>query len=273
MRRPAALLLKFCARARASEREITVFTFHVLENAQMTPSNVPNTAMLTGTARTSVGTRPRQKTRPPDSAYILCAMRHDEPRRPASMSVMSAPMPVIVPACKRVLRTSKGNVAIQPIIPAAAPATSGAAQGRAGCEIVSVSVSYTIGSGWSGWWWCRCAGAGAGAVRIGVGVGVKRRSVPSYYWRFFCTGFFRRAVGGKRRVMHAPRRSIVRIRLRLARWLRRAHGRVRGCHLCGRYVVQRLVRMPTQTQTWGMCCASLFRGWCEGVVDASAAGS
>jgi len=147
-----------------------MFTFHVLENAQRTLSNVPNRAMLTGTARTSVGTRPRQKTRPPDSAYILCAVRHDEPRRPLaaslSVSVMSAapmiPMPGIEPACKRVLRTSKGNVAIQPIIPAAAPATSGAAhQGRGRlCEIVSVSVSVssTFESG--------CA--------------TKRRSVPSY---------------------------------------------------------------------------------------------
>lgn len=76
---------------------------------------------------------------------------------------------------------------------------------------------------------------------------------------------------------HAPRRSIVRIRLRLARWSRKARGRVRGCHLCCRYVVQRLAQMQTQTQTWGWTWgmrASLFRGWwCEGAVDASAAGS
>ena len=76
--------------------------------------------------------------------------------------------------------------------------------------------------------------------------------------------------GGERSRTHAPRRSIVRIRLRLARLSQRARGRVHGCRLCGRHVVQRLVRMQTQTQTM---CPSLFHGWCEGVVDASAAGS
>jgi hypothetical protein len=170
-----------------------MFTFHVLENAQMTLSNVPNTAMLTGTARTSVGTRPRQKTRPPDSAYILCAVRHDEPRRPVSLSApipmpVPVPVPVIVPACKRVLRTSKGNVAIQPIIPAAAPATSGGAQARGRlCGSATVSVSSKIESGW----WCGCAGpgTGAGVGCIGV-VGAKRRSVPSYCWCFCCMELF-----------------------------------------------------------------------------------
>lgn len=168
MPRPAALFCGFTY-VRAPAREKFHVHVHVLENAQMTPSNVPNTAMLTGTARTSVGTRPRQKTRPPDSAYILCALRHDEPRRPVSVSV---PVPVIVPACKRVLRTSKGNVAIQPITPAAAPATSGGAQGW---RYESVSVSSTTVSGC----WCGCAGAGC------TGVGAKRRSVPSYCWSFF----------------------------------------------------------------------------------------
>ena len=184
MRRPQACQEVFCkfAHVRAtSERErekFPIFTFHVLENAQMTLSNVPKRAMLTGTARTSVGTRPRQKTRPPDSAYILCAVRHDEPRLPASLSlaVISVPMPVIEPACKRVLRTSKGNVAIQPIIPAAAPATSGAAhKGRARlCEIVSVPVSVSVSSS------------------IGSGCAAKRRSVPSYYriYLFFGMGHF-----------------------------------------------------------------------------------
>ena len=172
MRRPAGLFCKVCARARTSVREILWFS-HVVENDQMTASNVPNTAMLTGTARTSVGTRPRQKTRPPDSAYILCAVRQDEPRPPpVSMSAptpMPVPVPVpvpvivIVPACKRVLRTSKGNVAIQPMIPAAAPATSGA-QGRSGGRCESMSSSTTTEESGS-WWWC---------------AGAKRRSVPSY---------------------------------------------------------------------------------------------
>ena len=144
--------------------------FHVVENARMTVSKVPNTAMLTGTARTSVGARPRQKTRPPppDSVYIFCAVRHDEPN-PVSLSV-----PAIAPACKRVLRTSKGNVATQPMIPAAAPATSGAAQGRSE-KRVSVSVSVSVSStneSESRWY------AGTGAVYTGVGE--KRRSVPSY---------------------------------------------------------------------------------------------
>ena len=135
----------------------------------MTLSNVPNTAMLTGTARTSVGARPRQNTRPPDSAYIFCAVRHDEP---SPVSVAAAPSIVVVvvvvtivapPACKRVLRTSKGNVAIHPIIPAAAPATSGAAQ-EEGRE-----------SAWT------TDGDGDGDGESGVGVvGEKRRSVPSY---------------------------------------------------------------------------------------------
>jgi hypothetical protein len=138
----------------------------------MTLSNVPNTAMLTGTARTSVGTRPRQNTRPPPlpgSAYIFCAARHDEPS-PVSAS---APNVVIAPACKRVLRTSKGNVAIHPIMPAAAPATSGAAQWRRG-RGGRASESTRGESG--------CDGAGVG-VGIGIGctdVGEKRRSVPSY---------------------------------------------------------------------------------------------
>lgn len=163
----APLPSSFASFAHGHQREINSHV-HVLDNAQMTPSNVPNTAMLTGTARTSVGTRPRQKTRPPDSAYILCAMRHDEPR-PVSVPV---PVPVIVPACKRVLRTSKGNVAIQPIIPAAAPATSGGAQ-RWRCE--SASVSSTAVSGW----WYGCAGVWC------TGVGAKRRRVPSYCGVFF----------------------------------------------------------------------------------------
>ena len=177
-RRPAGPLLQVCARAcapPAREREKCSMS-HVVENAQTTLSNVPNKAMLTGTARTSVGTRPRQNTRPPDSAYIFCAVRHDEPS-PVSVSV---PVVVIAPACKRVLRTSKGNVAIHPIIPAAAPATSGAAQGRGRgwCESVSVSVSPTNESECESGWWCWwCAGAGAWYT----GVGEKRRRVPSYF--------------------------------------------------------------------------------------------
>ena len=95
--------MRTCAPAREN------FHVHVLD--QTTPSNVPNTAMLTGTARTSVGTKLCQKTRPPDSAYILRAVRHDEPK-PIPVLML-----VIMPACKRVLRTSKGNVAIQPMIP------------------------------------------------------------------------------------------------------------------------------------------------------------
>ena len=182
--RPAAppLLQAFVHVHAISEREISTSTFHALENARMTPSNVPNTAMLTGTARTSVGTRPRQKTRPPDSAYILRAVRHDEltGRRPVSVRD-----PVIVPlACKRVLRTSKGNVAIQPITPAAAPATSGGTQtgqvqlrGPGRCESESGSpVSSRTESGWC------CAGC--------TGVDAKRRSVPSYcFCCCYCMGF------------------------------------------------------------------------------------
>lgn len=117
----------FLSRQFARARE----EFHVLENAQMTPSNVPNTAMLTGMARTRVGTIPRQKTRPPDSAYISCAVRHDDDDDDVHTSAPA-------PTCKRVLRTSKGNVAIQPRTPAAAPATSGA-HGRENASTATIS--------------------------------------------------------------------------------------------------------------------------------------
>ena len=167
LRRPSlfdiwAILSRQRAHVCAPAREN--FHVHVLESDQTTPSNVPNTAMLTGTARTSVGTKPRQKTRPPDSAYILRAVRHDEPK-PIPLPVpVPVPVFVIMPACKRVLRTSKGNVTIKPMIPVAAPARSGA-QGR------RETVSSRTDSGWSS---AGCTGA-------------KRRSVPSYWelWHGF----------------------------------------------------------------------------------------
>jgi hypothetical protein len=164
---------------------------YVLENVQTTPSNVPNTAMLTGMARTRVGTKPRQKTRPPDSAYILRAVRHDVPK----VASASVPVPVlIVTACKRVLRTSKGNVAIQPRTPAAAPAMRGT-HGREGVPTTS-SRTGPIESEW-------CAGC----------AGAKKRSVPSYWCLHGLSG-----AGDERgHRTHAPRRSIARIRLRPAR--------------------------------------------------------
>ena len=158
----------------------------MLEKVQTTPSNVPNTAMLTGIARMSVGTKPRQKTRPPDSAYILRAVRHDDVSKPANASAV-----LIVPACKRVLRTSKGNVAIQPRTPAAPPARRGAHRRHEGAS-TTTPLSRT-----------RSAAGRAGA---------KRRSVPSY-WCFACMN--ENQLGAAR--THAPRRSTARIRLRLAR--------------------------------------------------------
>src|SRR6266702_1421089 len=60
------------------------------ENAKTMPSNVPNTAMLTGTALTSVGASPRQKTREPDSAYIARAVLHVLPAACASAEAMAS---------------------------------------------------------------------------------------------------------------------------------------------------------------------------------------
>jgi hypothetical protein len=64
----------------------------------------------------------------------LRAVSHDVPMagsKPESK-------PVLAPACNRALRTLKGNGAIQPMIPAAAPARNGI-QGR--CERVSPTTS------------------------------------------------------------------------------------------------------------------------------------
>ena len=158
----------------------------MLEKVQTTLSNVPNTAMLTGIARMSVGTKPRQKTRPPDSAYILRAVRHDDVSKHSNASAV-----LIVPACKRVLRTSKGNVAIQPRTPAAPPARRGAHRRREGASSTTPS-----------------SRTGSAAGRAGA----KRRSVPSY-WGFACMN--ENELGAAR--THAPRRSTARIRLRLAR--------------------------------------------------------
>ena len=188
----------------------------MLEKVQTTPSNVPNTAMLTGIARMSVGTKPRQKTRPPDSAYILRAVRHDDVSKPASASAV-----LIVPACKRVLRTSKGNVAIQPRTPAAPPARRGAHRRREGASSTTPS-----------------SRTGSAAGRAGA----KRRSVPSY-WCFACMNEKELGSTGGAARTHAPHRSTARIRLRLARWLRRARDRVRGCRPRGRRVARRRVLM------------------------------
>jgi hypothetical protein len=120
------------------------------ENAQTTPSNVPNTAMLTGTARTSVGARPRQKTREPDSAYIVRAVLH------VLLPVARARACAGRCACMRVLSTSNGNVTTHPRTPAAPPASSSAAQERC------------VSSTWPS----------SGSSRVGIGA--KRRRVASY---------------------------------------------------------------------------------------------
>ena len=103
------------------------------EKAQTMPSNVPNTAIFTGTARTSVGASPRQKTREPDSAYIARAVFHV--LLPAACARASRKGKCA--ACMRVLSTSNGNVTIQPRTPAAPPARSSAAHER--CARASVS--------------------------------------------------------------------------------------------------------------------------------------
>jgi hypothetical protein len=90
---------------------------------------VLNMAMLTGTAYEG-----EHQNASFDAFAIfgahLRAVRHDVLR------AVSKPVPA--PTRNHVLRMSKGNVAIQPMIPAAAPARSGA-QGR--CERVSPTTS------------------------------------------------------------------------------------------------------------------------------------
>ena len=154
-------------RASSSERARWEFDH---EKAHTTPSNVPKTAILTGTARTIVGTKPRQKTRtrapqppPAASAYSSRAARHNVPPPPPPALLLLLLMSC---ACMRVLITSKGNVPNQPMIPAAPPARRSGAHGRwFGRESVSATSSSTsAGSAW-------CAGLD----------GAKRRSVPSYF--------------------------------------------------------------------------------------------
>lgn len=168
-------------------------------------SNVPNTAMLTGTARTSVGARPRQNTRDPDSAYIALAVPH----------VLSACCgggggSGKQRACMRVLSTSNGNVATHPSTPAAPPARSSAAHER----WASASVS--------------CISPGAGA---------QRRSVASY-----CRTFQSVREGGKHRIGHARRRSTSRNHRHRAGSSRRARGIVRARRPRGRCAMRLCVR-------------------------------
>ena len=172
-------------------------------------SNVPNTAMLTGTARTSVGARPRQNTRDPDSAYIALAVPH----------VLSACCCCCCcccagsgkqRACMRVLSTSNGNVATHPSTPAAPPARSSAAHER----WASASVS--------------CISPGAGA---------QRRSVASY-----CRTFQSVREEGKHRIGHARRRSTSRNHRHRAGSSRRARGIVRARRPHGRCAMRLCVR-------------------------------